>query len=144
MMELILAVILFISGLIVGITLTYSLLKSRAEAWFEKWKSKREKEIRKDVVKRSRAAIKGKVGEQLAPLTPMFKYDPANARFIGSPIDYVIFKGYKEKKPEEIIFADVKTGEKSRLTPLQRRIKELVENGNVSWETIRLIDQKEP
>lgn len=140
MMKIILGIVLFLSGLIIGIFLTYSLLKKRAEGWFEKWKSKREEEIRKDVIKRSRSAIKGKVGEQLAPLTPMFEYNPGNARFIGSPIDYVIFEGYKEEEPEEIIFADIKTGKKARLTPLQRKIRDLVEEGNVSWKTIRVED----
>lgn len=144
MMNTILALILFLGGLIIGIVLTYSLLKNRAEGWFQEWKSQHEEKIRKDVVKRSRSAIKGKVGEQLAPLAPMFDYDPGNARFIGSPIDYVIFRGYKDENPEEIIFADVKTGKKSRLTPLQRKIRDLVEEGRVNWETIRLEDFEEP
>ena len=38
--------------------------------------------------------LKGKIGEQMAPLLEEFysKYDLADARFIGQPIDYIIFK----------------------------------------------------
>jgi predicted Holliday junction resolvase-like endonuclease len=46
----------------------------------------------------SRAVIKGKIAEQLAPVLPNFKYLPSDARFIGDPIDYVIFNGYTDIK----------------------------------------------
>lgn len=62
----------------------------------------------------------------MAPLLPEFRdlYDPADARFIGSPIDYIIFKNLSkvdsaEEAPLEIVFVDVKTG-KSALTKAQQ------------------------
>jgi predicted Holliday junction resolvase-like endonuclease len=38
--------------------------------------------------------LKGKIAEQIAPLLPGFlvKYNPADTRFIGSPIDYLIIR----------------------------------------------------
>ena len=54
-------------------------------------------ENRADAVDTSRAVLKGKIAEQMAPLLPGFlaKYNPADARFIGSPIDYLIFRNMR-------------------------------------------------
>lgn len=128
----------FISGLILGILFTYYLMKGRMESWFKEWKVEEENRIRKDVIKRSRASLKGKIGEQMAPLLPIFNYEPSDARFIGSPVDYVIFEGLSRNEPEEIIFADVKIGKETRLNSKQRNFRRIVEEGRISWETIHL------
>lgn len=128
----------FISGLILGILFTYYLMKGRMESWFKEWKVEEENRIRKDVIKRSRASLKGKIGEQMAPLLPIFNYEPSDARFIGSPVDYVIFEGLSRNEPEEIIFADVKIGKEARLNSKQRNFRRIVEEGRISWETIHL------
>lgn len=137
------SIILFAAGLILGMFLTYYLLRERARGWFEEWRTRYEKQVRKDAVDRSRAALKGKVGEQLAPLLPAFDYEPSDARFIGSPVDYIVFRGYSEGDPEGITFADVKTGESARLTRTEKELKRLVEDGKVDWETIRVDDLEE-
>ena len=88
--------------------------------------------------------MKEKIGEQLAPLLPVFKYNVADARFIGSPIDYVIFDGYtdlKEGKDRDkeirIVLMDVKTGKDAKLTSTEKKIKEAVEAKHVYWDTLR-------
>ncbi len=133
-------IILFFSGLILGIILTYYLLKERARGWLKEWKTEYEEKVRKDALERSRAALKGKVGEQIAPFLAKFQHEPSDARFIGSPVDYVIFEGHSKEDPRGITFADIKTGSTARLSPLQRGFKKAVEEGNVYWETIRLDD----
>ena len=92
----------------------------------------------------SRAVIKGKVAEQFLPILPAFKYMPSDARFIGDPIDYVIFNGYTELKDNrgdrnnlEIILVDVKTG-KASLTQHQKAILDAAQAGRIRFETIRL------
>ena len=57
-----------------------------------------EKIIRKDSIATQRSVIKGKTTEQLAPLLKPFsdKYDLTDARFLGSPIDYVVINGMSE------------------------------------------------
>jgi predicted Holliday junction resolvase-like endonuclease len=47
--------------------------------------------------------LKGKIAEQIAPLMPGFlaKYNPADARFIGSPIDYLIFRNMSKGDDSE-------------------------------------------
>ena len=103
------------------------------ETKLDEWKKEYEKDIRKDAVERSRAVLGGKFSEQLAPYLPDFKYDPTEVRFIGSPVDFIVFKGTSTKEPEEIVFVEVKTG-KSGLSENERKIKEIVENKRVRWE----------
>ena len=57
---------------------------------------------RKQAVSQSRAVLGGKFTEQMAPFLPEFRYDPTEARFIGTPIDFVVFPGLSRGEPEEI------------------------------------------
>lgn len=86
----------------------------------------------------SRRVLKGQAAEQLAPLAASFEYLPSDARFLGSPIDYLVFDGLAEEEEEvEIVFLEIKTG-KARLTPREIKIREAVEAGRVRWEELRL------
>ena len=73
----------------------------------------------------------GQISEHFAPLLDQFKYDRKQARFLASPIDFIIFE------EEEIIFMEVKTGS-SQLNANQRRIKKQVEDKKVRWEVMRI------
>lgn len=104
------------------------------------------KNARKDSLNRSRSVLKGKVAEQIAPLLPGFKYLPSDARFIGNPIDYIIFDGYTAVKDDgasgdnlEVVIADIKQG-KSGLSSSQRAIARAIEAGRVRFEVIRVQD----
>jgi len=112
---------------------------------FEEWKMKEEERIRKEAIKRSTATIIGRVGEQLAPLLIFsnYKINPKDMRFIGTPIDFIVFKGLYEGNPEKILFIEVKSGRSSTLTPRERKVKELVESGKVEWLTIHLSSEME-
>ena len=109
----------------------------------EQWKFETEKALREDALARSRAVLKGAIAEQLAPIFKVFGYNPSDARFIGDPVDYVIFDGYTEvrerkaDRPITVVLADVKTGQAS-LTYEQRRIKRGVEKGLVKFKVIRM------
>ena len=96
---------------------------------------------RKDIVcehaAKSQVVLKGKIAEQIVSLYPQFKHMPSDARFLGSPIDYVIFDGMSEGKPIDIVFMDVKSGS-SRLSANQQKIKDAVESKRVKWETLRV------
>ena len=48
---------------------------------------------RKAAIARSRQIIGGNFSEQLAPYLPDFPYDPTEARFIGKPVDFLVFSG---------------------------------------------------
>jgi predicted Holliday junction resolvase-like endonuclease len=120
-------------------------IEDRYRAELEKWKAEAASEIRKDSVNRSRYTLKGKIAEQLAPVLPDFLFNPADARFIGSPVDYIIFDGLTEvsdnkKQSIRIVFMDVKKGGGS-LTRTQKIIKKAVEEKAVGWETLRIADE---
>jgi predicted Holliday junction resolvase-like endonuclease len=111
---------------------------------FEKTWAEQESSVRKDAADRSRYVLKGKIAEHMVPLlSDVFKYDPSDARFIGAPIDYLIFDGYTAVKdnnsedPITVILADIKTGN-AVLNRTERKIKEAVETGRVRWETIQI------
>jgi len=128
-MGMILAVIL----LVVVIGLVIYILQMKKQ--FPITVSKAEKEAQD----RSRPIIKGLVAEQIVPFLKDFKYNPADARFIGAPIDYVIFDGYSDKSEEiTVVIADIKTGKRGELTSPQRKIRNAINEKRVKWETIHL------
>jgi len=109
-----------------------------AKATFEQWKMEYETSIRQDAIKKSRAVTIGKVTEHIIPFfSGVFPYNPKEARFIGSPIDLIVFDGMEED-PENmsVHFIEVKTASSS-LTPKQRAIKYAILNKRVEWKELR-------
>ncbi len=127
-----------------GIFLTYYFSKLKFEGKFRqwqeteklRWEEERER-AKKEAIAQSRAVLGGKFVEQLAPYLPEFKYDPTEARFIGSPIDLIVFPGLASGDPEEIVIMEIKTGKTGQLTPQERKIRKLIEDGMVRWELIQ-------
>lgn len=96
------------------------------------------KKLRKDAVKRSKAVINGQVAEQIAPFLPDFPANPSDARFIGKPVDFIVFSGLSEnEKIDEILFVEVKTG-KSLLSEREKEVKKTIEKGNVRYVEYRI------
>lgn len=89
--------------------------------------------IRDDAIKRSRAVLSGQFTEQLAPYLPNFPYAPSEVRFIGKPVDFIVFKGMDEQNINEVVFVEVKTGT-SKLNNQQKNLKETIKNRKVKWE----------
>ena len=83
-----------------------------------------------DAGKQSAFTKLGQVSEQWMPLAAEYPWDPANFRFLGSPIDGVQFED------DEVILVEFKTGG-SKLSPRQRKIQELVESGRVAFRVFR-------
>ncbi len=101
-----------------------------------RWEAEIE-QARKSAVTQSRAVLGGKFTEQMAPYLPDFKYDPTEARFIGSPIDLIIFPGLARGDPKEIVIMEIKTGRNAQLSPQERKIRQLIEDGMVRWELLQ-------
>ena len=112
------------------IVLVFYLIKSRHDMGV------RIRDARREAITQSRAVLGGRFTEQLAPYLPEFKYDPTEARFIGSPVDFIVFPGLSSDKPSEVVLLEVKSGKSGRLTHREKRIQELVEAGHVRWELI--------
>ncbi len=94
-------------------------------------------EIKKDSIDRSRASLSGQFSEQLAPYLPNFKYKPTECKFLGKPIDLIVFSGLDEKAVTEIVFVEVKSGS-SELNTVQRKIRDAVKEGRVRWDEYRI------
>ena len=137
------SIIIILTLYIVFLVRERGLTKREIEIRAEKRFMEMEAQLRGDILRRSRASLKGRIVEQMIPFFEEFKYNPADARFIGSPIDYVIFDGYtdikdnRKDRPITVILMDIKTGD-SKLTLEQRRIKRALESKRIKWETIKL------
>jgi predicted Holliday junction resolvase-like endonuclease len=142
-------------GAAIGVVLTTLILShsrnGRIKAEYERYIAELELEhqqalaqAQKRSVNTSRAVLKGKMAEQLAPIMPQFEYLPSDAKFLGDPVDYVVFDGYTdlrdgEGRPEdiEIVLLDIKSGG-ARLTKGQVAIAQAIQAGRVRFETVRI------
>jgi len=97
-------------------------------------------EYRKEAIMKSRAVLGGQFSEQLAPYLPNFKYLPTEVRFMGKPIDFLVFKGMDEKKIDEVVFVEVKSG-KAKLNQHEKNLKETIEKKRVRWEEYRIPEE---
>lgn len=103
---------------------------SRADVLNRSWVLEREKVSRADAVKQSGATIRGNVTQHLVPYFPDFPWNPRDTRFIGTPIDLIIFSGLSDgKELDGIIFVEVKSGKTGALSENQKKVKRYLENG---------------
>jgi predicted Holliday junction resolvase-like endonuclease len=114
---------------------------STANSMLQQWKISNEAIIRKDAANRSVRIVLGKVTEHLIPFSEAFnKFNPKDARFIGSPIDLIVFDGAEDRRELiNIHFIEIKTGT-SVLSSRQKKIKDAIQNGRVYWEIMNLKD----
>ena len=86
----------------------------------------------------SRSAIEGHIAE-LFPMFHKTKVNPADLCSLipTQPMDFVVFNGLFQKQVTSITFLDVKKGG-SRLSPVQKSIKNSVNDGKVDFKTIRV------
>ena len=142
-------------GACIGVVLTTIILSQtrngRIKAEYEQYIAELELEhqqsliaAQKRSVNTSRAVLKGKMAEQLAPIMPEFQYLPSDAKFLGDPVDYVVFDGYTDLRDGEgraedieIVLIDIKSGG-ARLTKGQVAIAQAIQAGRVRFETVRI------
>ena len=85
----------------------------------------------KEAVNKSRAVLKGKISEQIAPFGSDFPFAASDCRFIGSPIDFLIIQGMSDESDEvNIYICDIKTGS-SQLSKIQRKIRNAIRDNRV-------------
>lgn len=73
-----------------------------------------------------------KTVEKLVPIMEEFGFDPSDARFIGDPIDYVVFDGLTEGEVRDLVFIEVKSG-RDRLAEVQRQVERCAALGRVRF-----------
>jgi predicted Holliday junction resolvase-like endonuclease len=116
--------------------------RDEARRLLETWKNSEEAVIRADAIKRSKRVTKGNSIEQLAPYLVDIGH-PSDIRFLGSPVDFICFKNAAairngdEDQIEKILLVDIKTGQ-SKLSKVQRRIRDAVAEGRIEFMTVTL------
>ena len=113
-MDIILPIAIVVVAAILAILLVFHWTRLTFEKRFwqwreieeQRWEQERES-IRKEAIAQSRTVLGGKFVEQLVPYLPEFKYDPTEARFIGTPIDLIVFPGLATGNPKEIVIIGV-------------------------------------
>lgn len=104
---------------------------------FVLWKVRYTRAVRLDAVQRSQAVTTGKIYEQLLPYLPAFPFNPKDVRFLGSPVDFVVFEGLSEGAVTRVVFVEVKTGG-AELSTRERRVRDAVLERRVEWHELRL------
>ena len=107
-------------------------IAKEAEVSLEQWKVEAEKEIRKDAIDKSQSVTLGKMTEHVVPYLPGFGFNPSDARFIGSPIDLVVFDGLGNDEVKKIVFVEIKTGI-STLSTRERLVRDAIIERRVEW-----------
>ena len=82
-------------------------------------------------------SLAGKTAEQWAPYLDGFPGLPVEARFLGAPVDFVVFRGLGEGRVDEIVLGEVKSGD-AQLSPVERALRDCVRAGRVSWQEHRV------
>jgi len=115
----------------------WEVLTKEATVTLEQWKVEKEREIRQDAIEKSQSVTFGKMTEHVVPYLPGFRFNPADARFIGSPIDFVVFDGLGDNEVRKIVFVEVKTGA-SNLSTRERSVRNAVQDKNIEWLEIKV------
>ena len=129
-------IIIFLIGLIVAYFIGFRSGAFRRDRFWEEAIP----EHRKDAIMKSRAVLGGQFSEQLAPYLPNFNYLPTECRFLGKPVDFIVFKGMDDKAISEVIFVEAKSG-KSKLSSQEKSLKEAIEKKRVCWEEYRIPEE---
>ena len=124
----------FVFGLLIGLAIGLLV----AWVYFLTWRARYTTTIRQDAVEKSQAVILGKVHEQLIPYLPDFHYNPRDVRFLGTPVDLVVFDGLAEGQVRRVVFLEVKTGG-SGLTGRERQVRDVIEARHVEWAELRVV-----
>lgn len=107
---------------------------------FAFWKRDFSKGIRKESIAQSQATITGKVTEHLSPYLPGFRFNPRDVRFLGSPVDLIVFDGLQEGSLRRLVLVEVKSGKASSLTERERMIRDAILSGplRVEWDVLHI------
>lgn len=92
------------------------------------------------MLRQSKTSTKGIISEQMSPLFPGFPGEASEARFIGKPVDFLIFKGMNEENITEVVFVEVKTGKYPKLNKNEQTLKATIEAKRVRWEEYKKQD----
>lgn len=120
--------IIFLGSIAIYLILNYK---------FQKKLDKILKSEREDAIKRSRAVLTGQFSENISPYMPGFPYSPTECKFLGKPIDFIVFKGADENNIKEVIFLEIKSGN-SKLNKQEKNLKETILSKKIKWDEYKV------
>jgi predicted Holliday junction resolvase-like endonuclease len=126
-------IVLIVIGLIIGYLIGHYITFVRRN---KHWEAQIDFH-RQDAIARSRSVLAGQFSEQLAPYLPDFPFNPSECKFIGKPVDFIVFHGLDDKNVTGVSFVEVKSG-KSKLSGTEKTVKNAIENKNVNWVDYRV------
>lgn len=98
------------------------------------------KKRKKLATKTSQATTKavniGKSLEKVLTTMKDFKWPAPDSKFLGDPVDLLIFNGLSDNKVKSINFVEVKSG-RARLNRHQKAIRDAIEDHNVSYKVFK-------
>jgi predicted Holliday junction resolvase-like endonuclease len=112
--------------------------QNRVDLAVEKGMEKKTRDIRRQAIAQSRRTTLGRIIERVAPWFSGSGHHPADVRPIFDPLDFVVFDGLNATgEVNEVVFVEFKTGN-SRLTEVQRSIRDAVERKRVRFKEQRM------
>lgn len=118
-------------------------VKRDYEVQLESWKKQEEKKIREDAVQKSINTLLGKIGEEFSPvlLSNRFGINLKDFRHLGTPVDFIAFKGLSDDSENvEILFLEIKSGKNSSLVERERKVRDAVASGRVAYKVVNIND----
>lgn len=99
--------LIIIGSAYLGGLLIWLYLKSK----FVKLKKSTEAELARLSKSKTRSVMVNQITDLFMPFLPEFldKYNPKDARFLGSPVDLIVFDGLEEGKLERIVFVQIES-----------------------------------
>ena len=132
-----LTIIIFLILLLIGVAIAYYIGYKNGTFRRDRFWEAEMPLHRKDAIEKSRAVLGGQFSEQISPFMPGFKYSPTECRFVGKPVDFIVFQGMDGKNINEVVFLEVKSG-KSSLSSSEKKLKDTIEKKRVRWEEYRV------
>jgi predicted Holliday junction resolvase-like endonuclease len=130
--------VIVVSGIAIILFIKNLQWKIKFENRVKQWLEEKEASIREDAALRSGRVLSGKALEKMIPLLKEFPYDPHDAKWLGDPVDFVIFDGYADgRDPKKIVFCEIKSGN-GELSDHQKKIKKLVDEKKIEWFDFRV------
>jgi len=110
-------------------------LKEELKERVDELKKRRELATEKAQVT-TRAVNIGKNLEKVLPTMKDFKWPVPDSKFLGDPIDLIVFNGLSVNKVKSISFIEVKSG-KARLNRHQKSIRDAIEEQKLSYKVFK-------
>lgn len=139
-------IISLVVGLVIGLVLVVWLMRvmvsNQVDNEFEKWRSRELYAVRRDALDEARPAVQRRVGTAIANWTHSFPFLQEDSRFIGHPIDYIVFEGYSDvrsKRDHQISSVTfVRARREGRADPEGSLVEECIRLGRVEWLTLEV------